>query len=323
MRKISYREALNEAIREEMRNDNNVVLVGEDIAEHGGAFGVTKGLLAEFGPDRVKNTPISEEAIAGIAVGSSLVGVRPIIEFMFDDFLPVAGDQIINQMPKLRYMTGGQLMLPITVRMPMGGGLSQAAQHAQCLYGMYMNIPGLKIACPSTPYDAKGILKAAIRDNNPTLVFEHLMLYENKGVVPEEEYFIPFGKADIKRTGKDITIVAISEMVIKSLKVAESVEKEGISVEVIDPISLVPLDIDTILNSVKKTGKVIVAHNGPKSSGAGAEIVARICENAVEYLKAPVYRIAEKDCPIPFAPALEKFVLPQESDILNAVKKIA
>jgi len=322
MRKISYREALNEAIREEMRNDNNVVLVGEDIAEHGGAFGVTKGLLDEFGPGRVKNTPISEEAIAGIAVGSSLVGVRPIIEFMFDDFLPVAGDQIINQMPKLRYMTGGQLTLPITVRMPMGGGLSQAAQHAQCLYGMYMNIPGLKIACPSTPYDAKGILKAAIRDNNPTLVFEHLMLYENKGDVPEEEYFVPFGKADVKRTGKDITIVAISEMVIKSLKVAELVAKEGISVEVIDPISLVPLDIDTILNSVKKTRKVIIAHNGPKSSGAGAEIVARICENAVEYLDAPIYRIAEKDCPIPFAPALEKFVLPQESDILDAIRRI-
>jgi len=185
-----------------------------------------------------------------------------------------------------------------------------------------MNIPGLKIACPSTPYDAKGILKAAIRDNNPTLVFEHLMLYENKGDVPEEEYFVPFGKADVKRTGKDITIVAISEMVIKSLKVAELVAKEGISVEVIDPISLVPLDIDTILNSVKKTRKVIIAHNGPKSSGAGAEIVARICENAVEYLDAPIYRIAEKDCPIPFAPALEKFVLPQESDILDAIRRI-
>ena len=322
MREITYREALTEAYIEEMEKDKNIVAIGEDIAEHGGAFGVTKGLLDKFGPERVKNTPISEEAIAGAAIGASLVGLRPIAEFMFDDFLPVAGDQIVNQMPKLRYMSGGQLKLPLTLRMPMGGGLSQAAQHAQCVMGMYMNVPGLKIVVPSTPYDAKGIFKSAIKDNNPVLIFEHLMLYDNKGVVPQEEYYIPIGKADIKKEGKDITIIAISEMVIKSLKVAEKFKNKGIDIEVIDPISLVPLDTDTIVNSVKKTGRVIVAYNGPKSSGAGTEIVARINELAFEYLDSPIYRVAEKDCPIPFAPVLEREVLPQEEDIIKAVNKI-
>jgi len=321
MRQITYRESINEAYREELRNDNKVIIFGEDIAEHGGAFGVTKGLLDEFGPERVRNTPISETALAGAAIGSSIVGLRPIAEFMFDDFLPVAGDQIINQMAKLRYMSGGQLKLPLTLRMPMGGGLSQAAQHAQCLMGLFMNVPGLKIVCPSTPYDAKGIFKSAVRDDNPVLIFEHLMLYENKGEVPEEEYFVPIGKADIKRNGKDISIVAISEMVIKSLNVAKKMEEKGISIEVIDPISLVPLDMETIINSVKKTGKVIVAYNGPISSGAGTEIVARISNFAFEYLDSPIYRVAEKDAPIPFSPVLERYVLPQEADIERAVKE--
>lgn len=322
MREITYREALNEAYREEMRKDKNVVAFGEDIAEHGGAFGVTKGLIDEFGPQRVKNTPISESAIAGAAIGSSIVGLRPIAEFMFDDFLPVAGDQIINQMAKLRYMSGGQLKLPLTLRMPMGGGLSQAAQHAQCLIGLFMNVPGLKIVCPATPYDAKGIFKSAVRDDNPVLIFEHLMLYENKGEVPEEEYYIPLGKADIKRQGKDITIVAISQMVVKSLNVAKKMEAKGIDVEVIDPVTLVPLDIETIIDSVKKTGKVIVAYNGPISSGAGAEIAARISKLAFEYLDSPIYRVAEKDAPIPFSPVLEKYVLPQEEDIENTIKEM-
>ncbi|MCL4415331.1 MAG: alpha-ketoacid dehydrogenase subunit beta [Actinobacteria bacterium] len=322
MREITYRESINEAYREEMRKDKNIIVFGEDIAEHGGAFGVTKGLLDEFGPDRVRNTPISETAIAGAAIGCSIVGLRPIAEFMFDDFLPVAGDQIINQMAKLRYMSGGQLKLPLTVRMPMGGGLSQAAQHAQCLIGIFMNVPGLKIVCPSTPYDAKGIFKSAIKDDNPVLVFEHLKLYENKGEVPQEQYYIPIGKADIKREGKDVTIIAISEMVVKSLNVAKKMEEKGVSIEVIDPISLVPLDMETIINSIKKTEKAVVAYNGSRSSGAGAEIVARINEFAFEYLDSPIYRVAEKDCPIPFSPVLEREVLPQEEDLISAIEEI-
>lgn len=322
MREITYREAINEALKEEMRKDDKVVVFGEDIAEHGGAFQVTKGLLKEFGSDRVKNTPISEIAIIGTAIGSSAVGLRPVAELMFDDFIFIAGDQIVNQMAKLRYMTGGQIKLPLVVRMPMGAGLSQAAQHAQCAMGMFMNVPGLKIVCPSTPYDAKGILKSAIRDNNPVLVFEHCMLYDNKGEVPEEEYYIPIGKSSIKREGKDITIVAISQMVSKSLNVAKRMEKNGVDIEVVDPISLVPLDIETIINSVKKTGNVIVVYNGPISNGAGTEIVARINELAFEYLDNPIYRVAEKDCPIPFSPVLESYIIPQEEDIIEAIGKI-
>ena len=322
MREITYREAINEALKEEMIRDSKVVLFGEDIAEHGGAFQVTKGLLEEFGSGRVKNTPISEIAIIGTAIGSSIVGLRPVAELMFDDFIFIAGDQIVNQMAKLRYMTGGQIKLPLTVRMPMGAGLSQAAQHAQCVMGMFINVPGLKIVCPSTPYDAKGVLKSAIRDNNPVLVFEHCMLYDIKGEVPEDNYTISLGKAAIKREGKDITIVAISQMVSKSLNVAMRMEEKGIDIEVIDPISLAPLDIETIINSVKKTGKVIVTYNGPISNGAGTEIVARISEFALEYLDSPIYRVAEKDCPIPFAPVLESYIIPQEEDIIEAIEKI-
>ncbi|MCL5986125.1 MAG: alpha-ketoacid dehydrogenase subunit beta [Actinobacteria bacterium] len=321
MREITFREAINEAYKEEMRRDKNIIAFGEDIAEHGGPFGATKGLLNEFGPERVKNTPISEVAIAGLAIGSSLVGCRPIAEFMFDDFLLIAGDQLVNQMAKLNYMSGGQYKLPITIRMPMGGR-SQAAQHSQCLMAMFMSIPGLKIVCPSTPYDVKGIFKSAIRDDNPILIFEYLLLYNNKGEVPEKEYFIPIGKADVKKKGEDITIVAISQMVIKSLNVAKKMEDRGISIEVVDPISLVPLDIETIINSVKKTGKVLIAYDGTKSSGAGTEIVAKIYELAFKYLDCPIYRVAEKDCPMPFAPILESAVLPQEEDMIQIIEEM-
>lgn len=322
MREITYRDALNEALHEEMKRDERIVMFGEDIAEHGGAFQVTKGLLKEFGCDRVKNTPISEVAIVGTAVGAAAVGLRPVVEIMFDDFLPIAGDQVVNQLAKLRYMTGGQLKLPVTIRMAMGAGLSQAAQHAQCLVGMYMNVPGLKIVCPSTPYDAKGALKSSIRDDSPVLFFEHLMLYDMKGEVPEQEFSVPLGRADVIKEGKDITIVAVSHMVSKSLRVADKMEKDGISVEVIDPISLVPLDIDTIIDSVKKTGRVIIAYNGPMSNGAGAEIAARIAEKAFDYLDSPVFRIAEKDSPLPFSPVLESYILPQEKDIEDLIRKL-
>jgi pyruvate/2-oxoglutarate/acetoin dehydrogenase E1 component len=322
MRLITYREALREALSEEMERDKNVVLIGEDIGIHDGPFQVTAGLFKKFGGDRVRNTPISEVAIAGAAIGAAAVGLRPVAEFMFDDFLFCAGDQIVNQMAKLRYMTGGQVKLPLVVRMPMGAGLSQAAQHAQCVMGMFMNVPGLKIVSPTSPHDAKGALKAAIRDDSPVLFFEHLSYYNIKGDVPENDYIVPLGKASIKKEGKDITIVAIAEMVRKSLNVANRLEEKGISVEVIDPISLVPLDMGTIIDSVKKTNKVIIAYNGPRTNGAGTEISARLCEEAFEYLDAPIYRIAEKDCPIPFSPKLEEVILPQEKDIEEAIKKL-
>lgn len=323
MREILYREALNEALAEEMRRDENVIIFGEDIGISGGSFQVTEGLLKEFGPDRVKETPISEVAIVGGAIGASLCGLRPIAEISFNDFLGVAGDQIINQMAKIQYMSGGQLNAPLVVRMPMGAGLSAAAQHSQCLDGTFMSIPGLKIICPSTPYDAKGLLKSAIRDDNPVLFFEYLKLYNSKGEVPEEEYLIPIGEADIKREGKDLTIIAISEMVIKSLKVAEKMDKEGISIEVVDVRTLCPLDFETILSSVKKTGKVIVTYNGYKTNGSGTEIAARLADEAMEYLGAPVKRVASRDVPVPFAPNLETFVIPQEQDIIDAIKGIA
>ncbi len=304
MRTITYREALREALDEEMQRDEDIVLIGEDIAIHDGPFQITAGLFKKFGGNRVRNTPISEVAIVGAAIGASAAGIRPVAELMFDDFLFVAGDQIVNQMAKLKYMTGGQVELPLVIRMPMGAGLSQAAQHAQCVMGMFMNVPGLKLVCPTTPYDAKGALKASIRDNSPVLFFEHLSYYDVKGEVPEDDYIVPLGKASIKKEGKDITIVAITEMVNQSLNVANRLEEKGISIEVIDPISLVPLDMDTIIDSVKKTRKVIIAYNGPKTNGAGTEISARLSEDAFEYLDAPTYRIAEKDCPISFSAIL-------------------
>lgn len=323
MREITYREAIGEAYREEMKRDNTVVTFGEDLAEYGGAFAVTQGLLDEFGCDRVRTTPISEAAIVGTAIGSAMVGLRPIAEIMFDDFIFCAGDQVVNQLAKLRYMSAGQLKIPVVIRMAMGAGLSQAAQHAQCVMGMFMNVPGLKIVCPSTPYDVKGIFKSAIRDDSPVMIFEHLTLYDIKAEVPEEEYLIPIGKSDIKKTGSDLTIVAISEMVQKTFAVAEKIEKEkNISIEIVDPVSLAPLDMDPIIESVKKTGKVIIAYNGPKTNGAGTEISARINEQALEYLDSPIYRVAEKDCPIPFAPILEKAVTPQEEDIIEAIENI-
>lgn len=323
MRKITYREAIGEAYREEMKRDSTVVTFGEDLAEYGGAFAVTQGLLDEFGCDRVRTTPISEAAIVGTAVGSAMVGLRPIAEIMFDDFIFCAGDQVVNQLAKLRYMSAGQLKIPVVIRMAMGAGLSQAAQHAQCVMGMFMNIPGLKIACPSTPYDVKGIFKSAVRDDSPVMIFEHLTLYDLEGDVPEKEYLFPIGKSEIKKPGNDLTIVAVSQMVQKALDVAEKFENENkISIEVIDTISLVPLDMNPIIESVKKTGKVIVAYNGPRTNGAGAEISARINEQALEYLDSPILRVAEKDCPIPFAPILERAVTPQEEDLISAVDQI-
>jgi pyruvate dehydrogenase E1 component beta subunit len=322
MRKITYKEALREAMREEMLNDENVFIYGEDVAVHGGAFFVTTNLLKEFGPERVLDTPISEVAIVGLATGSSILGLRPVAEIMFNDFLCVAMDQLVNQMSKMRYMSGGQLILPLVIRTAMGAGLSAAAQHSQCLESIFTHIPGIKIIVPSTPYDAKGLLKSAIRDNNPVMCFEPLLLYSKTGEVPENEYTIPLGQADIKREGKDVTVIATGLMVQKALSAAEKLQNYDVDPEVIDPRSLIPLDFETILKSVKKTGRVVIAYSGNKTNGIGAEIAARLVEEGFQYLEKPVFRVAGHDTPIPFAPKLEKYVIPQEKDIYDAVMNV-
>lgn len=322
MREISFREAIREALNEALASDEKVFLMGEDIGPQGGAFGVTSGLFDKYGRKRVRNTPISEAAIAGVAAGAAMVGLRPIAEIMFCDFLPLAGDQIMNQAAKMRYMCGGQAKVPLTVRTILGAGLSAAAHHSQSNEALFMHTPGLKIAVPSTPYDAKGLLKTAILDDNPVIYFEHRCLYDLKGPVPENSYFIPLGKADVKKEGRDVTLVATAQMVIKSLSVAEELEKEGISVEVIDPRTLNPLDMETIYQSVKKTGRALIVHEAVLTCGPGAEIAARINEEAFDYLDAPVRRLASKDVPIPMAPILENFVIPQRKDIKKAVKEL-
>lgn len=322
MREITFGDALREALREEMLKDETVFLLGEDIALHGGDFGVTKGLLAEFGEKRVKDTPISETTIIGLSVGAASVGMRPVPEIMFSDFLGVCMDQILNQASKMRYMSGGQVKTPIVIRTAFGAGISAGPQHSQSPEAIFMHIPGLQVVLPSTPYDAKGLLKTAIRSDNPVMFFEHKLLYSMKGRIPEEEYLVPFGKADIKRSGEDVTIFATALMVHKALLAAEKLEKEGLSAEVIDPRTLVPLDKDTLISSVKRTGHAVVVHEAWKRGGAGAEIASTIMEEAMDYLDAPVKRVAGLNVPAPFSPALEKYVVPNENDIIKAVEEI-
>lgn len=322
MRKITYAEAINEAIREEMRRDEKVILLGEDIGVFGGVFKVTKGLIEEFGSERVIDTPISESAIAGSALGMSLMGLRPIAEIMWIDFMTVAMDQIVNQAAKFRYMFGGQCKVPLVIRTQEGGGRYNGSQHSQALEAWFVHVPGLLVVVPSTPYDAKGLLKTAIRDDNPVIFIEHKLLYRVEGEVPEDEYLIPFGKADIKREGKDVTLVATSRMVYKSLSVAEKLAKDGISVEVIDPRTLVPLDIETIKESVKKTGKLVIVHEASKRGGIGAEIGIEVCEEVFDYLDASPKRVAALDTPIPYSPNLENYVLPDEEKIEKAIREV-
>ena len=322
MREITFKEAIREALDEALNSDSRVFLMGEDIGPLGGAFGVTQGLFDKYGKKRVRNTPISEVVIVGAAIGAAVVGLRPVAEIMFCDFLPIAGDQIINQAAKMKYMSGGQVTLPLTIRTILGAGLSAAAQHSQSNEAIWMHTPGLRIVIPSTPYDAKGLLKTAILNNDPVIYFEHRCLYDLKGPVPEESYTIPFGKADVKREGSDVTVVAIAEMVIKSLSAAEELEKEGISTEVIDPRTLNPLDMETILNSVKKTGRALIVHESVLTCGPGAEIAARLADQAFDFLDAPVKRLATKDVPMPMAPNLERFVIPQEEDIKEAIREL-
>ncbi len=324
MRTITQRDALKEAIREEMKKDDTVFVMGEDIAEHGGIYGVTAGLLEEFGPARIRNTPISEAAIIGSALGAAITGMRPIAELMYIDFTTVAMDQIVNQVAKIRYMFGGKVEVPLVIRAQGGGGRGSAAQHSQSLESWFMHVPGLKVVMPSTPYDAKGLLKTAIRDNNPVMFIEQKMAYNFKGEVPEEEYFIPFGQADIKKEGSDVTVVANSYMLPRALQAAEEINKEeGINVEVIDPLTLVPFDEDTIVKSVSKTGRLVVVHEAVKRCGFGAEIAAKIMESeAFYYLDAPLQRVAGLETPIPYNEKLENYGMPDVNNIKDALKKV-
>jgi len=321
-RKITFTEAINEALRQEMERDPSVILMGEDIGVYGGAFGVTKGLIQKFGPDRVIDTPISEAGFIGAAVGAALAGLRPVVELMFVDFFGVAMDQIYNQMAKLRYMSGGQLKVPVTLRAPIGAGISAAAQHSQTLYSIFAHVPGLKVVVPSTPYDAKGLLISSIRDDNPVIFLEHKVLYGLKGEVPEEEYTIPLGKADIKREGDDVTVIGLARTVWHALDAAEQLSKEGISIEVIDPRTIVPFDKETILKSVKKTGRVVIVDEDYDRCGFASWVASIIADEAFEYLDAPIKRITTPNVPIPFSPPLEQYILPDAKKIINTVKSI-
>jgi pyruvate/2-oxoglutarate/acetoin dehydrogenase E1 component len=322
MREITYREALREGLREEMRGDEQVFLLGEDIGEFGGSYKVTEGLLGEFGPQRVRNTPISEAAIVGAALGAALLGMRPVAEIMYIDFITLAMDQIVNQIAKVRYMFGGKAKAALVVRTQGGAGRSSGPQHAQSLEAWFCHTPGLIVVMPSTPYDVKGLIKASIRNDNPVIFIEHKLLYSEKGPVPEEEYLIPIGKADIKREGSDVTLVATSRMVLRALKAASSLAEDGIEAEVLDPRTLVPLDEEAILQSVQKTGRLVIIHEACKRGGYGAEIQASISEKAFDYLDAPIKRVAAANTPVPFAPAMEDFVIPDERVIIKEVKEL-
>lgn len=323
MRNITYSEAIREAMVEEMRENPSVFLMGEDVGIFNGVWGVSHDMLAEFGPDRIRDTAISEMNIIGSGLGAALVGMRPIVEIMFGDFLMCAGDQITNQVAKARFMSGGKANVPLTIRITTGAPGSSAAQHSQSPESWFMNIPGLKIVTPASPADAKGLLKTAIRGEDPVLFFEHKMLYSVSGPVPEDTNFtVPFGQASIVRQGKDVTLVGVGIMVQKSLEAAEILSKVGIDAEVIDPRTLVPLDKDTIIQSVAKTGHVIISHEAHRRSGPGAEISAVLAEEAIEYLDGPIIRIGAKNVPLPYSPELENHVLPSTEDIVNAAKQL-
>lgn len=320
MREISCVQALNEGLREEMQRDPNLVILGEDIGKYGGVFGVTKGLYDEFGGERVRDCPLNEAAIVSFGVGLAISGKPAITELEFMDFVTFAMDPIVNQAAKLRYFWGGQVQVPLVVRMPITSGLGFGSQHSQSLEAWFMHVPGLKVALPSTPADAKGLLKTAIRDPNPVVFIENLSLYAAKGEVPEEEYLIPFGQADIKRAGEDVSVVALSGMVPQALKAADTLLQEGIRIEVIDPRTLAPLDIDTIVKSVMKTGRLVVAHAAAKTGGAGAEIAQQVLERAFDYLDGPIVRVAAADVPIAASQALESATFPDWQDIVTACR---
>lgn len=322
-REITYLEAIREALRQEMQRDERVILLGEDIGVYGGAFGVTLGMLQEFGEDRVIDTPISELTIAGAAIGGALVGLRPVGEIMFMDFITLASEQLVNQAAKIHFMFGGEASVPLVIRTPAGSGTGAAAQHSQSLENWFVHTPGIKVVAPTTPYDVKGLLIAAIRDPNPVLFIEHKLLYKTKGHVPEELYEIPLGVAEIKRPGKDLTIIATTIMVRRALEAAEILAQEGIDVEVVDPRTLDPLDKDTLIKSVIKTGKLLIVHEACKTGGYGGELAGVIAESeAFDYLEAPIVRLAGRDMPIPYNRALEAHTVPQVEDILVAARNL-
>ncbi len=321
-RMLSMVEALNEALREEMERDERVIVMGEDVAVLGGIYRVTKGLLERFGPERVIDTPISEEGFVGAAIGAALTGLRPVVEIMYADFLANCMNQIVNFAAKMRYMSGGQLKVPIVVRAMVGHGRGHGGDHSQVPITWFLNIPGLKLVAPSTPRDAKGLLKASIRDEAPILFFEPYILYRVRGPVPEGEYLTPLGKADVKRRGSDATIVAVSAMVPRALEAAERLSGDGVEVEVVDPMTVKPMDWETIMDSVRRTNRLVVVEYSPKTGGVGAEIAARVMEEAFDYLDAPVVRVAAPDVPVPVSPALGKLTVPTVEDIIGAVRGI-
>ncbi len=324
MRELSYLGAVREALRQEMQRDERVFLIGEDIGVYGGAFGVTQGLLEEFGPQRVIDTPISELGIAGALAGAALTGMRPVGEIMFMDFITLAAEQLVNQAAKIRYMFGGRAMVPFVLRTPAGSGTGAAAQHSQSLENWFVHIPGIKVVAPSNPYDAKGLLIASIRDDNPVLFIEHKLLYKEKGPVPEEPYTVPLGQAEVKRQGRDLTVIATSVMVARSLVAAEQLAQEGIELEVVDPRTLKPLDGETLVRSVMKTGRVLIVHEACKTGGYGGELAAVIAESeAFDYLDAPIVRLAGRDIPIPYNRNLERHAVPQVDDIVAAARRLA
>jgi acetoin:2,6-dichlorophenolindophenol oxidoreductase subunit beta len=321
MPEITYREAVRDALGAVMRKDEDVFIMGEDIAEMGGSMGVTQGLLDEFGPERVRNTPISEMAIVGAGIGAAMAGMRPVVEIMYEDFLTLSLEQIVNQAAKHRYMSGGQIKVPLTIRTQGGAGWSPGAQHAQQLEAWLVHIPGLKVAFPSTPEDVRGMLWSAIYDDNPVIFFEHRLLYPVKGTVPEELEPIPLGKARVMREGTDVTVIATGPLVHRSLDAAKAAEDDGISVEVIDPRTLQPLDEEALVESVKKTNRVVVAHEAVTRMGFGAEVAAVLQYKAFDYLDAPIERVGAKFAPLAFAPVMEQFVVPHAEDVHAAIKR--
>lgn len=323
MSQITFLQAVSDAIREEMRENDKVFMLGEDMGVYGGCFGVTRGFLDEFGPERIIDTPISENSFTNMAVGAAMAGYRPIVEYMFSDFVTVAFDAIVNQAAKQRFMLGGQVKIPVVIRTPAGSGTGAAAQHSQSLETLFCHIPGLKVIMPSTPYDTKGLLKSAIRDDNPVLFFEHKLGYAVKGEVPEERYTLPIGKADIKREGKDITIISYSYTIHKCLEAAKLLEKDGIDAEVLDLRTLSPLDTEAIIGSVKKTGRVLITHESVQKFGVGAEVASLIADSeAFFYLDRPIRRLGGEDIPIPYQPQLEKLAVPQTESIYAAVRQL-
>ncbi len=318
---ITYREAVQRALDEELTRDPNVIFFGEDVARAGGAFKVTPGLLEKHGPIRVRDTPISETAIVGAGVGAAIAGMRPVVELMFVDFAAVCLDQIINQAAKFRYMSGGQISVPLTIRAAQGAGAGFGGQHSQCWETYFMNAPGLRLAVPSNPADVLGLLKSSIRDDNPVVFLEHKYQYAEKGEVPDGEHIVPFGVASIVREGTDITIVATQRMVVVAKKAAETLAKEGISLEIIDPRTLVPLDMDTILTSVKKTGRLIIVEEAVHAGGWGGEVASRVTDEAIWWMEGPVIRVTMGNGIVPFSAPLEEMILPKEADVIAAVRR--